>query len=62
MNNQFNNSEERWYNKTFIVYMLIFALLPLGLYALWKYETFSKAHKIITSSVIGLLFLVAISS
>jgi len=52
--------KEKWYDKIWVPYVLMFLLPPLfpvGLYALWKNSNFSKNHKVITTSIIGLFFL-----
>ena len=38
--------ELKWYNKTWLVVLLIIIFFPVGLYALWKNETISKGWKI----------------
>jgi len=55
--------KEKWYDKNWVPYVLIFLLpplLPIGLYALWKNSNFSKTHKIITTSIISFIGLIAI--
>jgi hypothetical protein len=57
--------KEKWYDKNWVPYVLLFLLPPLfpvGLYALWKNSNFSKNHKVITTSIIGVLFLYFLGS
>jgi hypothetical protein len=47
-----------WYDRKFIVILLVFSLFPVGLYGLWKSEHFSKKERVLWSLalVVVLLF------
>ena len=44
-----------WYDRPFLVYLVIVLFFPLGLYALWKSEAIRRSWKIATSLFIGVL-------
>ena len=44
-----------WYDRPFLVYLVIVLFFPLGLYALWKSEAIRRSWKIAISLFVGLL-------
>lgn len=55
-------SSEKWYSKQWLVILLCVLFFPVGLYGLWKSDSFSKAVKIIITIIIGLATIVQISN
>lgn len=56
---QKSNPTKKWYQKTPIIILLIFAFFPLGLYLMWKYTDWSKAIKAVISAVVAIIALIA---
>jgi hypothetical protein len=52
----------KWYNKTWLVVLLLFCFFPMGLYGLWKSQVISKGWKIGATSFYCLLFVLAVIS
>ncbi len=61
--NDIEYNSERWYDNKWVPYFLIFFPLtfPIGIYALWKNNKFSNKHKIITTTILGIIALMVIS-
>lgn len=57
-----NTPETAWYNKTWLVILLCLLFFPVGLYALWKNENFSKGVKIGVTALILILVIANIAS
>ena len=55
-------SSEKWYSKKWLVILLCVLFFPVGLFGLWKSDSFSKAIKIIITIVIGMAIIVQISN
>ena len=55
-------SSEKWYSKQWLVILLCVLFFPVGLFGLWKSDSFSKAVKIIITVIIGLATIVQISN
>lgn len=52
---------EKWYQKTwFIIIMLIF-LFPVGLFLMWKYKKFNKIARYIITGLFALAFVVVLA-
>ena len=49
-----------WYNKTWLVILLLFIFFPVGLYALWKSDTILKNVKMGVTGVFVLLIIIGI--
>ena len=47
----------KWYDKTWLVVLLLFTLFPVGLYALWKNTLVSTVTKITTTILFILAFI-----
>ena len=64
----FPNEAERsmentpWYNKTLWVVLALVLFFPLGFYALYKNETWSKNAKLIAGGVVGVIVLIGLLS
>lgn len=56
---QKSNPTKKWYQKTPVIILLIFAFFPLGLYLMWKYTDWSKAIKAVISAVVAIIALIA---
>ncbi len=52
---------EQWYDKTWLVIVLCIFVFPVGLYALWKSEQFSKTWKIAGTVLVAFLVVGAIA-
>ena len=52
---QQNTTSNAWYEKTWLIIILIIIFFPVGLYALWKNSTISKGWKIGVTVVIALI-------
>ncbi len=50
--------EEKWYEKTWLVVVLLFVFFPVGLYALWKNTKIGKGWKVGGTAVIVLAVLI----
>ncbi|WP_234111752.1 MULTISPECIES: hypothetical protein [Chryseobacterium] len=56
-NSNFNQSNtKKWYNKKWLVIILCIIFFPIGLYALWKSNVFSKGWKIGITAFIAFAF------
>lgn len=55
-------TQNHWYDKTWLVVVLCIFFFPVGLYGLWKSPTISKEWKIGITIVAALLFLISIAS
>ena len=53
-------TKQKWYEKTWLVILLLIVFFPVGLYALWKNATISKGWKIGVTVVIALIVLAQI--
>lgn len=53
MSNRLNHS--KWYDKTWLVFILCAFLFPIGIYALWKNTTLTKNGKIVATSIIAII-------
>ena len=54
---QQNTTSNAWYEKTWLIIILIVIFFPVGLYALWKNSTISKGWKIGVTVVIALILI-----
>ncbi len=54
-----NQVQNKWYNKTALVVLLLIVFFPVGLYALWKNEKLHVAVKAIVTAVV-VLFVVGV--
>lgn len=52
-----STTQNKWYNKTWIVIFLCILFFPIGLYALWKNETITKGWKIGITIAISLILI-----
>ena len=48
---------EKWYDSKAIVIVLTVIFFPVGIYALWKGNSFEKIGKIVITTIVGLLIL-----
>lgn len=56
-------SEEKWYEKTGVIILMLILFFPIGLYLMWKYnKTWSTKTKVIISVFFGLAFLGRVNS
>jgi hypothetical protein len=46
----------KWYDRKFIVILILFFFFPVGLYGLWKSKSFSKKGKIFGTTVVSIFF------
>lgn len=51
-----------WYNKTFWIVLALILFFPLGFYALYKNETWSKNAKLIAGGVVGVVVMIGLLS
>lgn len=49
--------EQKWYDKTWLVIVLLIIFFPLGLYTLWMNKNIKKGWKIAVSIIYGLIIL-----
>ena len=61
MANNIDNSQETWYEKTWLVILLCVFFFPVGLYALWKNSTIAIGWKIGTTAFIALIIIANLS-
>jgi hypothetical protein len=54
-------SAKKWYDKKAAVIILLILFFPVGLYALWKGNSFGKNVKIVLTCVVGVLVLISIA-
>ena len=52
--------QSKWYDKTWLVFILCIIFFPVGLYALWKNSSISKGWKIGVTIVIALILIAQI--
>jgi|GEM_PF-2397762 len=52
---------DQWYDKTWLVIVLCLFIFPIGLYALWKSQKFTKGWKIIGTLIIGFVLITTFS-
>ena len=52
-------TEQNWYDKNWLVYLLCFLFFPVGIYALWKNQSISKGLKIGITAFIGILVIIS---
>ena len=57
-----NESEPKWYNKTWLVIMLCIVFFPVGLYAVWKNNQLGKGWKISITILMILLIIAGANS
>ncbi len=51
-------SDEKWYEKTGVIILMLILFFPIGLYLMWKYnKTWSTTTKVIISVFFGLVFI-----
>lgn len=55
-------NSNNWYNKTWLVVLLLFCFFPMGLYGLWKSQVISKGWKIGATSIYCFMFVLAVMS
>ncbi|HEU4471870.1 MAG TPA: hypothetical protein VFR58_12335 [Flavisolibacter sp.] len=51
------SANDQWYDKTWLVILLCLFIFPIGLYALWKSDRFSKSWKMGGTTVLVLLII-----
>jgi len=56
-----NLTTSKWYNKTWLVILLCFLFLPIGLYALWKSDRIAMGWKIGVSAFYALIIFAGIA-
>lgn len=50
------DTEKRWYQKNWFMWLIMVIFFPIGLFLLWKYSSYKKSTKaIITIVIIGLI-------
>lgn len=54
--------QKKWYDNKLVVYLLLIIFFPVGLYALWKNNSFSKGVKIGLTTVVVFLVIIIGSS
>lgn len=57
-----DNLNNKWYDNKAIVILLIILFFPVGLFAMWKSNSFSKKWKIGVSAFFVLLFIISIAT
>lgn len=50
-----DSSEQKWYDKTWLIVVLCIVFFPVGLYALWKNSSIKKGWKIAVTILIALI-------
>lgn len=56
------SSKKKWYQKTWVIVLMLIIFFPVGLFLLWKYTNLKKPLKILITALIGLIFIFANSS
>lgn len=54
--------QEKWYQKTLWIIVLLIVFFPAGLFLMWKYSTWNKWVKISVSAIFALSFIIAMVS
>lgn len=53
-------TELKWFNKTWLIVILLFVFFPIGIYALWKNESISKGWKIAVPVILVIILIAQI--
>ena len=47
--------QKKWYDNKLVVYLLLVIFFPIGLYGLWKSNSFSKGLKLVLTVIVAFL-------
>lgn len=53
-------NEEKFYEKLWFAWVMLFTIVPLGIFLLWKYSHMRKVPRVIVSVLFGFIFLLAL--